>query len=529
MSFLTVIFDQTYWLRPPRQSSPVTGISDSYRGRHGSLDTTLSSVSGTSVSYRVRHGSLDTTLSSVTGSSDGCRRGSTDTTLSVNSDSLTSLLAGARSFYGRAQSRRKSTSNQANLIDWNVEVLLSSLRKVVAIRQNADTSRKTRRRVSGYSSLRLGEAYDGAPIEELTGIIELPVFNDKVVDHRTGTDLLDGDVRTQLRRYVLEIASMYQDNPFHNLEHASHVTMSANKLMNRIVVPEDVDYEQGDAKRKQDLIALAERVHNSTFGISSDPLAQFAIIFSALIHDVDHTGLPNSQLVKEGVSTAIRFQGLSVAEQNSVSVAWSLLMEPEYEKLRMTIFPTASECKRFRQLVVNVVLATDIIDSKLQQLRKNRWDKAFHATSVLSDDVEKDMNRKATIVMEHIIQASDVAHTMQHWHTYCKWNEKLFQERYRAFLTGHEEEDPSESWYEDEIRFFDNYVIPLANKLKECGVFGVSSDEYLGFAIENRAEWEMKGREVVQAMLHRVQQDDTRRLLIPQNSTVRFQLDLQQP
>ena len=31
---------------------------------------------------------------------------------------------------------------------------------------------------------------------------------------------------------------------------------------------------------------------------------------------------------------------------------------------------------------------------------------------------EEDRNRKATIVLEHIIQASDVSHTMQHWHVY---------------------------------------------------------------------------------------------------------------
>lgn len=37
-----------------------------------------------------------------------------------------------------------------------------------------------------------------------------------------------------------------------------------------------------------------------------------------------------------------------------------------------------------------------------------------------------------------------------------------------------------------ELGFFDNYVIPLAKKLKECGVFGVSSDEYLNYALENR-------------------------------------------
>jgi hypothetical protein len=31
------------------------------------------------------------------------------------------------------------------------------------------------------------------------------------------------------------------------------------------------------------------------------------------------------------------------------------------------------------------------------------------------------------------------------------------------------------SRYDGEIGFFDFYIIPLARKLKECGVFGVSS------------------------------------------------------
>ena len=39
--------------------------------------------------------------------------------------------------------------------------------------------------------------------------------------------------------------------------------------------------------------------------------------------------------------------------------------------------------------------------------------------------------------------------------------------------------DPASFWYQGEIGFFDNYIIPLAKKLKDCGVFGVSSDEYL--------------------------------------------------
>jgi hypothetical protein len=89
---------------------------------------------------------------------------------------------------------------------------------------------------------------------------------------------------------------------------------------------------------------------------------------------------------------------------------------------------------------------------------------------------------------------------MQHWHVYRKWNECLFMEMYAAYQDGRGP-DPSESWYKGEMGFFDFYIIPLAKKLSDCGVFGVSSDEYLNYALKNREEWEQRGQEVVAGML----------------------------
>jgi hypothetical protein len=40
--------------------------------------------------------------------------------------------------------------------------------------------------------------------------------------------------------------------------------------------------------------------------------------------------------------------------------------------------------------------------------------------------------------------------------------------------------------------------------LKECGVFGVSSDEYLDYALRNRKEWSHKGKDVIQTMMEGV-------------------------
>jgi len=54
--------------------------------------------------------------------------------------------------------------------------------------------------------------------------------------------------------------------------------MSVVKLLSRIVAP--------DASNITDVKSL----HDHTYGITSDPLTQFACVFSGLIHDVDHTG-----------------------------------------------------------------------------------------------------------------------------------------------------------------------------------------------------------------------------------------------
>ena len=82
-----------------------------------------------------------------------------------------------------------------------------------------------------------------------------------------------------------------------------------------------------------------------------------------------------------------------------------------------------------------------------------------------------------------------------------------FHEMYKAYKEGRAAKDPSEFWYKGEMGFFDYYIIPLANKLKKCGVFGVSYDEYIGYAMKNRAEWELRGKECVEAYLERYKKE----------------------
>ncbi len=375
------------------------------------------------------------------------------------------------------------------LVGWNVEILKKMLQQIVANRNAANNKRSHDAQLQRLE-VDINRRKD--LMGEVTEIVALPKFDPKAHRNQENPSKIQipDKVVDQLRMYVSSVAALHRDNQFHNFEHASHVTMSVSKLLSRIVTPTEI-FDQEEAG------SLALSLHDHTFGINSDPLTQFAVVLSALIHDVDHAGVSNHQLVKENHRLAQQFKKQSVAEQNSVVLAWDKLMAPDFADLRRCIYSSPSELERFRQIVVNNVLATDIFDQKLQAIRRARWDKAFAKFGGDTQNPTDDINRKATIVMEHLIQASDVSHTMQHWHIYRKWNERLFAEMTVAYKNGRMDSDPKDGWYQGELGFLDNYIIPLAKKLKECGVFGVSCDEYLNYALENRREWANKGEDVV--------------------------------
>lgn len=87
---------------------------------------------------------------------------------------------------------------------------------------------------------------------------------------------------------------------------------------------------------------------------------------SLLSITADHPGVPNPQLIKEDPVVAARYNDRSVAEQKSVDLGLDLLlMDDRFADLLLTICKTDEELKRFRALVINSVMATDLGDKKL--------------------------------------------------------------------------------------------------------------------------------------------------------------------
>jgi len=94
-----------------------------------------------------------------------------------------------------------------------------------------------------------------------------------------------------------------------------------------------------------------------------------------------------------------------------------------------------------------------------------------------------------------MLNVADVAHSMQSWELFVFWNKRLFEELYEAYKSGRSDTDPPDLWYENQVGFYSMYVIPLAEKMKKCGVFGQEdvSGEWVKNAIEIRDRWKREG------------------------------------
>jgi len=347
-------------------------------------------------------------------------------------------------------------------------------------------------------------------------------------------------------------------------------------------IPDDPDSE------------LNPRPHrSSTFGIATDPLIKFCLVYAALIHDVDHEGIPNRQLSRESHPLALLYNDKSAAEQNSLKVAFSTLMDPRFAELRHTLCPTSEDQFEFRRIVIDLVMCTDIASPERMQITKSKWAEAFGTRSVKrpsddgfnmvasttpastssseaiatvtasrprlsvrrnsigtnptrqytrrakdggklgikralhlkgstiefystagdTDDPEAvEVRLRSSTVMELMMNAADVAHTLQSFDNFVKWNKRLYEELHEAYEIGRcadgEEDDPSKDWFGNQLGFYEIYILPLARKLRKCGAFAPDAGEAFVQNAKNICRrWEYEGAAITDRMIEEVKRE----------------------
>jgi 3'5'-cyclic nucleotide phosphodiesterase/Adenylate and Guanylate cyclase catalytic domain len=374
-----------------------------------------------------------------------------------------------------------------SLVDQIVDIFIRLLNEVALHRSDVDVNLEA---MKAYL-LATDNAFITNPIDEVAEILS---FSEPIAKRSTESagSQISRAAASQLRDFVSALSKLFKGNAFHNFEHSCDVVMAAEKLL-------DIAISGKDASHFADVNSNA-----SIRAVLSDPRTRLAIVFAALIHEVGHVGISNSEFVNVGPDLAGAYKGRSIAAQNSVDTAWSLLMEPCYVDLRGCLFTTRDEVQRFRQIVVNAVLATDLEDEDLAALRLLRWTRSFKDGKIVTRD---DCSLRCTAIVDTILQAADVSYATQHFAVYEKWSTNLLKERYAAYRNGNVAKDPFDDWYEEQLKLFDVHVIPLGQKLRVCGVFDLACDEFLDNAMDNRIEWETTGRDIIKATRDKIVDD----------------------
>lgn len=162
------------------------------------------------------------------------------------------------------------------LVEWNVNIMKGVLADVISKRQASGVQAMPPKLINQLEKDFLNYR---TSIKEVQEIVYLPKYNAEAAGLQQVSKVeLSKTVAVQLRSYIYNLSTMYNRCPFHNFQHATHVTMSVVKLMSRIVAPEQLDKNSGHSS--SDMFA---DLHDHTYGITSDPLTQFAVLLSALV------------------------------------------------------------------------------------------------------------------------------------------------------------------------------------------------------------------------------------------------------
>lgn len=198
---------------------------------------------------------------------------------------------------------------------------------------------------------------------------------------------------------------------------------------------------------------------------SMSSLELMALYTAAAMHDFDHPGRTNAFLVAAEDKKAILYNDRSVLENHHAAESWKLLSEPENNFIDTL---DSAETKRFRYLVLEFILATDL---------KQHFDIIMSFNDKASDiDLNNEADR--VLVSQMMIKFADINSPAKPYNLHRQWTTRICQEFYEQ---GDEEkkrnmpvspymdrQEPAVAKLQDS--FIAHIVNPLVVALNEAGL-----------------------------------------------------------
>ncbi|XP_019636328.1 PREDICTED: calcium/calmodulin-dependent 3',5'-cyclic nucleotide phosphodiesterase 1A-like [Branchiostoma belcheri] len=185
---------------------------------------------------------------------------------------------------------------------------------------------------------------------------------------------------------ALESGYGKHNNPYHNQLHAADVTQTTHYLL----------YSTGLVQWLADVEILA-------------------VVLSAAIHDVEHTGETNSFHVMSKSPMALLYNDRAVLENHHISTAFRLM---EDDSLNILGNLSVDDFRTLRTLTIDMVLATDM-SFHFQQVKQIK--------SLLSCPESIDKSKALSL----LLHTADIGHPAKPWHLHARWTEQLMEEFFR--------------------------------------------------------------------------------------------------
>lgn len=258
--------------------------------------------------------------------------------------------------------------------------------------------------------------------------------------------------------FLTYIAGRYNVVFYHSFTHASHVVLNCIHLL-------------------------------KTINVDVDPFLCISFLVAALIHDVGHEGVTNVFLVKESHPAAITFNDQSVAEMNSLKIFFDSLSEYNF-----FVNMDSATFQRFRSLVIELVLCTDIADADRRIVAEQKF-------ILASKDENGNLVSNSTnifVLLTICIRLADVGATTQDFETLKVWSNRLFVEGRIAHRNGRGIFVSSEDFDRNQIGFLVGYVEKLFQKLESTRWMSTTLvDEMQRNITRNVNLWKEHGKDIL--------------------------------
>ncbi|XP_048828657.1 cGMP-inhibited 3',5'-cyclic phosphodiesterase B-like [Brienomyrus brachyistius] len=238
--------------------------------------------------------------------------------------------------------------------------------------------------------------------------------------------------------YFCALENGYRDIPYHNRVHATDVLHAVWYLTTRPipgfqqassenVTGSDTDSDSGISPGRVAYTSSRScTIPDDSYGCLSwnvPALELMALYVAAAMHDYDHPGRTNAFLVATNAPQAVLYNDRSVLENHHAASAWSLyLSQPEYNFLANL---DHVEFKRFRFLVIEAILATDL---------KKHFDFLAEFNSKVNDvnspGIDWSNENDRLLVCQVCIKLADINGPAKDGDLHLKWTEGIVNEFY---------------------------------------------------------------------------------------------------